>query len=106
MASNSGRDAGFVLQHFSISVTNPSDVSGRSGILGRLCSSTGDGMSVIRDTYDALTEHKLLYHLVIKHGPWQVAVGQDLDAHNRERIHVHLGRHHIVSTNELGRLPS
>ena len=55
---------------------------------------------------DGLTEHKSANSVIVCHWPRQLALGQELDAGNCERVDVHLLREAAMSAHELWRLPS
>ena len=85
------------------------DHTRRSGSSGRMLSSTGGGevSEMLRKlAIDSLTEHEVANSVIVRHRPRQLALGQELDAGNCERVDVHLLREAAVPAHEFWRLPS
>ena len=108
-SANVGRILGVRSQHMRRISESCWDHTRRSGSSGRMLSSTGGGevSEMLRKlATDSLTEHEVANSVVVRHRPRQLALGQELDAGNCERVDVHLLREAAVPTHELWRLPS
>ena len=55
---------------------------------------------------DEHTENEVTNSVIVRHRPRQLALGEELDAGDRECVHVHLLREAAVPAHEFWRLPS